>query len=43
VHIEGEIQPSKDLITRHEFQYYAEEQAISEPEILDQPLENPMT
>ncbi len=43
VHIEGEIQPSKDLITRHEFQYYAEEQVISEPEILDQPLENPMT
>ncbi len=43
MYIEGEIHPSEGLITRHEFQYYHEEKTIAEPEILDQPLENPMT
>jgi hypothetical protein len=42
MYIEGEIQPSEGLMTRHEFQYYHEEKTIAEPEILDQPLENPM-
>ena len=41
-YIDAEAQPSKGLIIRHEFYYQQDIEEFTEPEIGDQPLENPI-